>query len=67
MTTQALAGWAALAVALMLTLSNVSDVIADLKNWHDASTPQFVAAILKQVATTALAALGGKILPTKGS
>ena len=54
-------------IAVAGTLVNISDMIADLKEWHGASSPSFVGPFLKQFGTNVLAAIGGKLLPTKGS
>ena len=45
---------------------NVSDTLSDLKSWHDASTPQVVAAILKQIAGVVMSALGGTLVGNGG-
>ncbi|HEX8030263.1 MAG TPA: hypothetical protein VF491_17435 [Vicinamibacterales bacterium] len=55
-------GWVFIATAIALMAFNVSDSIADLQNWHAATTTAFVGAALKQASTVALAALGGKML-----
>jgi len=54
-------GWVVVASAIGLMAMNVADSIADLQNWHAASTPAFVAVVLKQLGSTELAALGGKM------
>lgn len=54
-------GWVLIATAFALLAFNVSDAVKDLQTWHGASTPQFVAILLKQGATVTLAALGGKM------
>lgn len=56
-------GWTLIIVALAATLINVSDVIADLQDWHGATAPSFVGPFIKQLGTTVLAAFGGKLLP----
>jgi PBP1b-binding outer membrane lipoprotein LpoB len=56
-----------LIVAAAMLLSNCSDAVADLKNWHDASTPQFVAVVLRQLGAVVLAAAGGTMMPQPGS
>lgn len=60
--TQHRTGWIFIATALALMLFNMSDAIKDLQTWHGATTPQFFAIVLKQGATVALSALGGKML-----
>lgn len=59
-------GFGLILSAVFLLMFNLSDTIADLKNFHDAGTPQFVAAVLKQIGSVGLAALGGAMLPTLG-
>lgn len=61
-----LAGSALIGFAVLLCLYNVSDVLSDLRTWHDAGTPQIVAAILKQVSSVGMAALGGTLVPVPG-
>ena len=54
-------------VAVMMLAMNLSDTIADLKNWHEATTPLFVAAVFKQAGSVLVAALGGNLVPTMGT
>ena len=61
------AGLGLIIISLAALASNMSDTIADLHNWHDASTPQFVAALLKQIGGVVTAAIGGNLLPTVGA
>lgn len=61
MTTQNTTGWVLIATAAALMLMNLSDSIADLKEWHAAAAPAFVAVIFKQLGSTVLAVLGGKM------
>ena len=60
------AGWGMIAAALGLMLYNVSDAVVDLQTWHQATTPQFVGAALKQVAAVILGVTGGAVLPQSG-
>lgn len=66
MTKSTATGLIMLVMAMLLMFYNVADVLKDLREWHDASTPQFVAAIMKQVALVGLSALGGTYLPQPG-
>jgi len=50
-------------ISLLMLLSNMSDEVNHLSNWHDSTTPQFIAALLKQVGTTISAVIGGTLLP----
>jgi hypothetical protein len=59
-------GWGLIVGAVALTLYNISDTVTDLANWHAATTPAFVGAALKQVASTLLGVLGGAALPQGG-
>ncbi len=56
-------GYALIALAIGAALVNTSDIIADLKDWHGATAPSFVGPFLKQLGTTMVAAIGGKLLP----
>lgn len=52
-------------VALFMALSNLADAMQDLKDWHgvtSAITPALIAPALKQLASTGLGILGGKML-----
>ena len=57
------AGYGLLLFALSLLLVNLSDTVADLRDWHSASTPMFIAQLMKQLGAVVMAALGGKLLP----
>lgn len=59
-------GLGLIVVAAALLLANCADAVADLKNWHDASTPQFVAVVCKQLGAVVMAAAGGTLLPQPG-
>ena len=59
--TKTLSGATLLLFALALMLYNVSDTLADLRDWHAVTTPAIFAALLKQVASVAMAALGGTL------
>lgn len=59
-------GWGLIVGAVALTLYNISDTVTDLASWHAATTPAFVGAALKQVASTLLGVLGGAALPQGG-
>lgn len=50
-------------ISLLMLLSNMSDEVNHLNSWHDSTTPQFVAAILKQIGATISAVVGGTLLP----
>jgi len=63
MTKQRQTGWALLVTSLALVAFNMADSVANLDAWHKATTPEFVAVVLRQSAAVALAALGGKMLP----
>lgn len=54
-------GWVLIVTAFALLAFNMSDAVADLKEWHGASTPQFLAILLKQAGSVTIAALGGKM------
>jgi hypothetical protein len=56
-------GWALLLSSCALLALNMADAVANLDGWHGATTPEFVAVLLRQSAAVALAALGGKMLP----
>ena len=62
-----LSGAALIAFACGLFLVNISDTLADLQDFHDAGTPQFIAAVLRQFGTVVMAALGGTLLPVPGT
>lgn len=62
---QQLVGWGLIVSAVALMLYNVSDTITDLQTWHSVSTPQFVGAVLKQIASVLLGAVGGATLPAQ--
>lgn len=66
MTKQTAAGAGLIIGAIALMLFNISDTIADLSDWHAASTPQFVAAVAKQIAAVLMGAVGGANLPQLG-
>jgi hypothetical protein len=55
-----------LVLSLMILLSNMSETVAHFENWHDATTPQFVAALLKEMGATVTAAIGGSLMPQFG-
>lgn len=57
-------GYSLIVLAVAAALVNTADTIRDLKDWHQASDPSFVGPFLKQVGTTVIAAIGGKLLPT---
>lgn len=63
MMTQKTGGIVLLVAAAGLLLVNISDVVVDLQNWHYATTPQFIGALLKQIGSVIMAALGGSLLP----
>lgn len=56
-------GWLLLLLAFGTLLMNVQGTITDLSEWHAATTPQFVGALLGQIGAVILAAVGGKLLP----
>jgi hypothetical protein len=56
-----------LVISLLVLLSNMSDEVSHLSNWHDSTTPQFVAVLLKQIGATVSAAIGGSLLPQLGN
>ena len=57
------AGSGILIVALGLLLYNIADTVADLRDWHGATHPEFFAAIMKQIGSVILGAVGGALLP----
>lgn len=65
-------GIALIALAFGMLLINLSDAVADLKNWHDQTgqftllTPAFVAVFLKQIGTLITGVIGGNLLPSPG-
>ena len=63
---QPVVGVVLIMMAVAYTLVNVSDVISDLKDWHGVSQPSVVGPILKQVGTTIVSAIGGRLLPRRG-
>lgn len=63
--TQRTTGWLFILAGFGMLAVNVSDGIADLDNWHGATTPQFFAMFLKQAGSVIMAAIGGKLLPTR--
>ncbi len=67
MTKQTVVGSSLILVAGVMLLLNISDTIIDLQTWHGLTTPAVVGAIMKQVATVALSALGGTLMPGVGS
>ena len=59
--TKTLSGATLLLFALAMLLYNISDTLADLRDWHMLTTPAILAALLKQVASVGMAALGGTL------
>lgn len=57
-------GWALISIAFFVTIQNVGDQLADLREWHGVTTPQFIGALLKNLGATGIAAVGGKLLPS---
>lgn len=49
--------------AVALTAYNITDTLDDLRTWHDCTTPQFVAVVLRQASSAVLGILGGTLLP----
>lgn len=66
--TKTLTGWSLIGFAVLLWLSNMSDAIGDLHDFHGTSifTPSFVAFGIKQAMTVVLSVLGGGLLPQLG-
>jgi hypothetical protein len=56
-------GWILLVSSLALLALNMADAVANLDGWHRATTPEFVAVLLRQASAVVLAAVGGKMLP----
>jgi hypothetical protein len=65
-TTKTAVGSALLFVSALVLIGNLGDLIRDLNNWHVATTPQIVGAMLKQISSVGLAAVGGTLIPTPG-
>lgn len=65
MTEQRFAGWSLIVIAGLFWIVNLGDVFTDLKEWHGAASPQFVGAALKQLGPILMAAVGGKLIPTR--
>ncbi len=57
-------GWMCLGLAGLLLLGNIGDIIGQWQDWKIATTPEFIGAVLKQIANVGMAALGGKLLPS---
>ena len=55
-------GWMCLALAGLMLLGNLGDIVGKWQNWEFATTPEFIGAVLKQIANVGMAALGGKLL-----
>lgn len=62
-TKKTIGGISLISIAIILGITNMSDSINDLKEWHDATTPQFVASILKQIGVIVTGVSGGILLP----
>jgi hypothetical protein len=66
MNVKTLSGFGLVGFAVVMTAINMSDTLSDLSNWHAATTPAFVAAILKQLGAVLTGTLGGYFLPPYG-
>jgi len=64
--TKTYGGIGLLVLAFAMLLVNLSDAVADLHTWHNATTPEFVAVFIKQLGSVLMAAVGGNLLPTAG-
>lgn len=60
---QQVVGYTLILVAFAAAMVNVADIVADLKEWHGATSPSFVGPLMKQIGSTLVAAIGGKLLP----
>ena len=66
-----IAGSALIVAAVLILVNNLSNQLAELKDWHDASTtvfsPAFVASSLQQLTMLISGSVGSNLLPTIGS
>lgn len=67
MDSKKLAGYGLIALAIASWLTGVGDTIADLRDWHGLGQPAVIGALIKQLGTVAMAAMGGTLLPQPGN